>query len=547
MKADYIEKIISEYENLPYRCILFNGAWGVGKSYAIEQALCDKKNVCNISMFGLKDAQEIYHEVFVQLLVGGKYKISGFVSKLMDEVAETSDKIAVAKGILATFVKEKEMFLNTCKSFKKYRFIIIDDLERMNDNIELEEVFGIIEELKKCNYVKVILVANTTEISSKKKELFDTYSEKVIDRTYCITEHSERVDWKKLNIHYGFITKFLKNHNVKNLRTLQKAQNLYDDVKLKLKKSYLDEFYDEIHLACFAIVVETIDKLYYKEPDANQNGSVVPILQNTWNTIEYRIKNNYLQGTRISQNMVELLKQYYESEIDLLEDEIEAEYQLFIHAGEKANFYKSDQELKRVLPNLADDIRKETNIAKLLHYADEYIMWSECLQIDIDKLLDEYKEKLYDMIFAKVLKGNTEYLTYGIESFYIHSQTNKNIVKEVIEKIKIETVRAYVEYLSQNTEDEKAYQYSYFLKNFQHNDFLKDAIYGNIDSLYNERSFPIEHVTEQTYRTSYNIMYVLYHDNKERFLEYCAEVKKKCDNMATHRIDTLLEKIEKEN
>ena len=38
-------------------------------------------------------------------------------------------------------------------------------------------------------------------------------------------------------------------------------------------------------------------------------------------------------------------------------------------------------------------------------------------------------------------------------------------------------------------------------------------------------------------------MYILYHENKDRFLAYCDEVKKKCDNMAKHRINVLLEEI----
>ena len=39
----------------------------------------------------------------------------------------------------------------------------------MNSNMNLEEIFGIIEELKQCNYVKVIYVANTAEMSKDKK------------------------------------------------------------------------------------------------------------------------------------------------------------------------------------------------------------------------------------------------------------------------------------------------------------------------------------------------------------------------------------------
>ena len=48
MKADYIKEIIESYDKSPYECILIDGPWGVGKSYAIEKAL-NNNNSCNIS------------------------------------------------------------------------------------------------------------------------------------------------------------------------------------------------------------------------------------------------------------------------------------------------------------------------------------------------------------------------------------------------------------------------------------------------------------------------------------------------------------------
>lgn len=39
MKADNIKNIISDIDHLPYRAILFDGTWGIGKSYAVNEAL----------------------------------------------------------------------------------------------------------------------------------------------------------------------------------------------------------------------------------------------------------------------------------------------------------------------------------------------------------------------------------------------------------------------------------------------------------------------------------------------------------------------------
>ena len=66
MQADYIYEVIKEFKQLSYDCILFDGPWGIGKTYAITRALKEQENVCAISMFGLQNSQQIYHEVLFQ-------------------------------------------------------------------------------------------------------------------------------------------------------------------------------------------------------------------------------------------------------------------------------------------------------------------------------------------------------------------------------------------------------------------------------------------------------------------------------------------------
>lgn len=540
MKADYIKEIIKKCDKMPYDCILIDGTWGIGKTYAIKDALKERKNVCFVSLFGMKDVQQIFHETFYQLGLKDKNGIQKIISRLIDVIAVFSKKVGVAKGILESIIKEKELFFELTKTFQELHIIVIDDLERMNDSISMEEMFGIIDEIKRCNYVKVILVANTSEI--RNKEVFEKYSEKVIDRIYQMTEHTDNIAWSKLNIDCGFINQFLKVHKVRNLRTLQKAQNLYDDVRLQLKNEYMDAFYDEIRLACYGIVVESTDGLYYRENEDTNNDPVSNVTFNLTNRLEFRIKNHYLRGMRISGNMVDIIQKYYENKAELNAEEVDGEYQIFLHAGDKANYYKSDEEMKLVLPKLAENIRTENNIGKLIKYADEYLIWSEHLELDTKQILTEYEQKIHDMIYAEVVNGKLDYLSYTID-IHIQSETNRNIINKLIQDIKIELVRLYVQYLSEDTHGDLAYDYSYNLRSFMNNTYYKKAVSGNIDELYNKKSFPIDDVTETQYRTSYNIMNVMYMENRERFLQYCNELKKSCDHMARHRIDVLLKEI----
>ena len=88
-----------------------------------------------------------------------------------------------------------------------------------------------------------------------------------------------------------------------------------------------------------------------------------------------------------------------------------------------------------------------------------------------------------------------------------------------------------------------AYQYSYRLRQFTDSSYYREIVFQNIDNLYNEKSFPIKDVTDATYSTSYNIMYVMCEESQDKFLAYCDDIKKKCDHMAAHRIDVLVKEI----
>lgn len=75
MKADYIKEIIKKYDEMPYKCILIDGTWGIGKTYAVKDALKENNNVCYLSVFGIKDVQQIFHETFYQLGLKDKKEI----------------------------------------------------------------------------------------------------------------------------------------------------------------------------------------------------------------------------------------------------------------------------------------------------------------------------------------------------------------------------------------------------------------------------------------------------------------------------------------
>ena len=65
------------------------------------------------------------------------------------------------------------------------------------------------------------------------------------------------------------------------------------------------------------------------------------------------------------------------------------------------------------------------------------------------------------------------------------------------------------------------------------------------EQLYTPGSFPIEDMNENKNYTCYNIMYILYHADQEKFLRYCRELD--CDKMAAYRISQIVEAFDKGN
>lgn len=544
MQADYIGEIIGKLSDLPYKCILFDGKWGIGKTYAIDEALKERDNVCKISMFGLQNSQQIYHEALFQLAFknnkGGK--IGEIAQNILEGAATIWNQVAQVKDVIQSIAKERELFLLLSKEFDSWHTIVIDDLERLSNSISMEEVLGVVEELKKCNYVKVILVANLEELMDE-ENIYEKYNEKVIDRVYKITERPENINWGALGIHAGFINDFLSKHKVKNLRTLQKAQNFYDDVKLYCKDIESEQFINEIRLICFAIVVESIDKLYYQEPDEEEQDAVKKSLAAIQNELENRIMR-YLTNAK-SNSLVAMLFKYYKNEEMLVPNNLKNEYELFLQAGCKPNYYKSDEEIKRVLPELRKKIIDTSSLGELNKFTDEYVIWCDILEIDVKDVLETYKTKVHDMLLKSAIDGHEEILSYEYDLWHRESKKVKAVYSEQQENVKKELIAKYVDFLVKNTKGKQAYQYSYKLREYFESNYYRDIIKEFVDSLYNINSFPTGSIEDKQYHTCYNIMYVLYHSDNDRFLSYCENLVKTCDKMSAYRVDILVKEITK--
>ena len=173
------------------------------------------------------------------------------------------------------------------------------------------------------------MIANSEELNEDNKKLLEKYCEKVIDRDYNITEKADEINWASMGIDASFITNFLRKHSVSNLRTLQKAQNFYDDVKVLCAEVGNEEFQEEIRLICYAIVVEDTDALYYSLENLKNNDAVSKVMVETRNRFDNRLLN-YLREIKSSRSLIDLIYKYYINEANMEKEELEAQFKLFL-------------------------------------------------------------------------------------------------------------------------------------------------------------------------------------------------------------------------
>lgn len=99
------------------------------RCYAIDKALEEQENVCSISMFGLQNSQQIYHEVLCQFVLKNNKagKIAGAATEVLDGISNIWKSVSSVKEVLQSIAREKELFLLLSKGFDSLHIIVMVD------------------------------------------------------------------------------------------------------------------------------------------------------------------------------------------------------------------------------------------------------------------------------------------------------------------------------------------------------------------------------------------------------------------------------------
>lgn len=98
------------------------------------------------------------------------------------------------------------------------------------------------------------------------------------------------------------------------------------------------------------------------------------MLEDQSNKIESRLRN-YTRHLKSSEGLVNAIYGYYKNQIALTKEEIMIQYKLYQSTGDKANYYKSDEELERYLDSWKSGLENISNSPVLTKTAGEYDYW----------------------------------------------------------------------------------------------------------------------------------------------------------------------------
>jgi|GEM_PF-454131 len=187
-----LAKILKNYRNNknPGYALLITGAWGVGKTHEITKKYLLPSSIYYVSLFGLKDADQIHSNVFAKM-----HPVQSFIKNTAKglEGGELGTEIFtlnlgnILPGVANALIKS---------DVKKDKIIVFDDFERCS--IPINDRLGAINTYVEHNDCRVIVISNDEKI---KDDDFSEAKEKLFGITFEIKSDVNDA-FEKLSQHY---------------------------------------------------------------------------------------------------------------------------------------------------------------------------------------------------------------------------------------------------------------------------------------------------------------------------------------------------------
>lgn len=563
MEADRISEIMLKIEDLPYQKILFDGAWGIGKTKHISEAIKEEENIYYVSLFGKKNINTFYEELYYLLL--NKKNVQ------FEKIRRDLDEINISKfGMNISIPLVSDLLTSIQKQLKNKNKIVmvIDDLERKSESLEIKEIFGFIDSITRDEKIKIILVASTNNFSKNEKIAFQDYAEKSIDRIYKITTYSKEAPIKILggNI-WSAVNQFYGEIELKNLRTLEKIELFITEVFNEIPVTSFNHKFNkrDLYKICAAVVIFITEhnknlKLLPKVEEKDEvTAHIYESYQKEENFPNYIF--NYILKRKLENNkmlvFIGLILEWYETggfskkQLNNLITQIDSYKEV------KTPLFMSDNQIQEEIStfsNFINNLSSDLSIGDILQRLDQLVHIAEKtnLECSFDK----------DEVVQELLKHSKFKVNYNGLDFDFMLSNKSNFVKEVITGLKIESQNIYrteliakmVFNLKKETFTDDDTQLINDLKSFYNKlNYLKEdeEIEKMINAMRNNNWFlplPIGEITHSHWRYCHSILSFISninieekssfkHDASEYFKE---KIDKSSDEIFKYRMNSLI-------
>lgn len=181
-------RLVSDPSN---KVVALSGPWGTGKTHLWneirgESASPAIQSSLYVSLFGVKDINQLKLKVVQSALpIGGS---SQTLSDALGKAYRTG--VEVLKKVHPAFGAVDELALVAVPATLSGKFVVIDDIERKNASLSVDEILGFVDEYTQRFGTRMLLILNSGRLARDGDDgLWTTFREKVVDEElrFCPT------------------------------------------------------------------------------------------------------------------------------------------------------------------------------------------------------------------------------------------------------------------------------------------------------------------------------------------------------------------------
>jgi len=180
---EQLTQLLADKDN---KVIALSGKWGTGKSHMWNQVKASSQDekvrgALYASLFGLSGMEQVK----MKLIQGAVPAIKANPG-LWEGAKQTAKAgVKVLEGFHKGFGALNELSLVFAPAILRQRLIVLDDIERKHEKLNIDEILGFIDEFTQQHDSRFVLILNSDQLANR--DVWDTLREKVVDQELRLT------------------------------------------------------------------------------------------------------------------------------------------------------------------------------------------------------------------------------------------------------------------------------------------------------------------------------------------------------------------------